>query len=74
MGGEITVPTLSGNVLLTVPSGTQPGQTFRLKGRGMPQVKNPSQHGDLLVRARVAIPRHLTAEQRELFKKLAGLA
>jgi curved DNA-binding protein len=65
---------MSGNVVLTVPAGTQPGQTFRLKGRGMPHLKSPSQQGDLLARARVTIPRHLTDEQRELFKKLANLA
>jgi curved DNA-binding protein len=74
LGGEVTIPTMSGNVVLTVPAGTQPGQTFRLKGRGMPHLKNPSQQGDLLARARVTIPRHLTNEQRELFKKLASLA
>jgi len=74
LGGEVTVPTLSGNVVLTVPAGTQPGQAFRLKGRGMPHLKNPGQQGDLLARARVSIPRHLSSEQRDLFKKLAGLA
>jgi curved DNA-binding protein len=74
LGGEVTVPTMTGNVVLTVPAGTQPGQTFRLKGRGMPHLKNPSQQGDLLARAKVTIPRHLTNEQRELFKKLASLA
>jgi DnaJ-class molecular chaperone len=73
LGGEVTVTTLSGNVVLTVPAGTQPGQTFRLKGRGMPHIKNPGQPGDLLARARITIPRHLTPEQRDLFKKLSGM-
>jgi len=72
LGGEVTVSTLSGNVVLTVPPGTQPGQAIRLKGRGMPHIKNPEQHGDLLARAKVTIPRALTPEQRSLYLKLAG--
>ena len=72
LGGEVSVPTLSGNVILTIPPGAQPGQTFRLKGRGMPLLKKPDAYGDLLVRARVSIPRNLTPQQRELFKKLAA--
>ncbi|OGO28057.1 MAG: hypothetical protein A2Z16_04165 [Chloroflexi bacterium RBG_16_54_18] len=73
LGGEVVVPTLSGNVVLTIPPGTQPGLTFRLAGQGMPQVKNPKSRGDLFVRVKVKIPRDLSAEQRELFQKLARL-
>jgi curved DNA-binding protein len=72
LGGEVTVPTLTGNVVLTIPPGTQPGQTFRLAGQGMPQIKNPDSRGNLLVAVRVKIPRNLTDQQRELFQKLAG--
>ena len=71
LGGEVTVPTLSGNVVLTIPAGTQPGQTFRLGGQGMPQIKNPETRGDLFVQVKVKIPRNLTTEQRELFQKLS---
>jgi curved DNA-binding protein len=70
LGGEVTVQTLSGNVVLTIPQGTQPGQTFRLSGRGMPQLKKPEARGDLYVRIKVNIPRNLTPQQRELFSKL----
>jgi curved DNA-binding protein len=72
LGGEVTVPTLTGNVVLTIPPGTQPGQTFRLAGQGMPQIKNPDSRGNLLVAVRVRIPRNLTDQQRELYQKLAG--
>jgi curved DNA-binding protein len=72
LGGEVTVPTLTGNVVLTIPPGTQPGQTFRLAGQGMPHIKNPDSRGNLLVAVRVKIPRNLTDQQRELFQKLAG--
>lgn len=71
LGGEATVPTLSGNVVLTIPPGAQPDQTFRLAGRGMPHLKSPSTHGDLLVRIKVKLPRNLSQAQKELFQKLA---
>jgi len=70
LGGEVTVPTLGGNVVLTLPEGTQPEQLFRLSGRGMPHLKNPSTKGDLLARVKVKIPRSLTAKQRELIREL----
>jgi curved DNA-binding protein len=72
LGGEVKVQTLNGEVVLTVPAGTQPGQTFRLAGRGIPYLKTPDTHGDLYVRAKVKIPRDLTSQQRQLFKQLAG--
>lgn len=71
LGGEATVATMSGNVVLTIPPGTQPGRTFRLSGRGMPQIKNPDKHGDLYVRVRVKLPQDLTPRQRELFEELS---
>ncbi len=70
LGGEIKVPTLSGNVVLSIPSGTQPGQTFRLSGRGMPQLKNPKKSGDLYVKVNIRIPRNLSSEEKELFSEL----
>jgi curved DNA-binding protein len=73
LGGEVNLRTLMGNVMLTIPAGTQPGQTIRLAGQGMPQIKNPEQRGDLFVRVKVKIPRNLSSEQRELFEKLAQL-
>jgi curved DNA-binding protein len=71
LGGHATVVTPSGNVSLTIPAGTQPGQTFRLSGRGMPLLKNPQSHGDLYVRAKVQIPRNLTDSQRKLFEQIS---
>jgi curved DNA-binding protein len=74
LGGETAVNTLSGNVVLTIPPGTQPGQTFRLTGLGMPRLKKPDVHGDLYVRAKIEIPRKLTPQQRELFQQLGKLS
>jgi curved DNA-binding protein len=73
LGGEVSVPTLSGNIVLTIPPGTQPEQRFRLAGRGLPQLKDPTKKGDLFARVKVQIPRQLTSKQEELFKQLAHL-
>jgi curved DNA-binding protein len=70
LGGQVNVPTPGGEVLLTIPAGTQPGQTFRLAGRGMPKLRSSQEHGDLMARVKVRLPRNLTPEQRELFERL----
>lgn len=73
LGGQVNVATPAGNVLLTIPPGTQSGQTFRLSGRGMPHLRSPKTFGDLYVRVKVTIPRQLSQEQRGLFEKLKTL-
>jgi curved DNA-binding protein len=73
LGGEVKVPTPAGDVVLTIPPGSQPGQTFRLKGRGMPQLRHPSVHGDLFARLRVVLPTQLSPEERELVLRLSNL-
>lgn len=73
LGGEVTVPTLTGRGMLRIPEGTQPGQVFRLRGQGMPNLRNPNQRGNLLVKVRVQLPEKLTDEQRQLFHQLASL-
>lgn len=70
LGGEVRVPTLDGTVLLKVPAGSQPGQAIRLKGKGMPQMRG-KERGDLFARLKVRLPKNLSAEQRELFERLA---
>lgn len=70
VGGQVSVPTPGGDVLLTIPAGTQPGQTFRLASRGMPHLRSPQQHGDLFVKVKVIIPRNLTDQQRKAFEQL----
>ena len=59
LGGEIDVPTLNGTVKYTVPEGTQNGTEFRLRGKGIPQVRS-SYVGDLIIRVRVEVPTKLT--------------
>ena len=74
LGGKITVPTMTGNVRLTIPAGTQGGQAFRLKGKGMPLIKQNDQYGDLVATVSIQIPKQLTDEERELYQALEKLA
>ena len=73
LGGEVPVPTLTGEVVLTIPPETQAGKKFRLSGRGMPKLRTPGEHGDLYARVLVQIPTNLTDRERELVKQLAAL-
>jgi curved DNA-binding protein len=73
LGGEVKVPTPTGNIMLTIPPGTQPDQTFRLGEQGIPHLHHPEKRGDLLVKIKVKLPRSLTPEQKRLFEQLADL-
>ncbi len=73
LGDQIEVPTLTGQVKVTVPKGTASGKTLRLKGKGMPKYGQEGQYGDLLVKLNVQMPQNLTAEEETLFKKLKAI-
>jgi len=73
LGGEAAVETPGGTVVLTIPAGSQPGQTFRLTGRGMPRLRQSPEHGDLYARLKVRLPQPLSDKERELFEQLAAL-
>src|SRR5699024_2197154 len=68
LGDEIEVPTVHGKVMFKIPSGTQTGKTFRLKGKGAPNVRGYGT-GDQHVRVRVVTPTKLTSRQKELLKE-----
>ncbi|MCX6066325.1 MAG: molecular chaperone DnaJ [Chloroflexi bacterium] len=71
LGADIPVPTVDGkDETLTIPSGTQPGKVFNMRGKGVPRIRQ-SGRGDQRVIVNVDIPKKLTAEQHELFEKLA---
>lgn len=63
LGGAVHVGTPKGRVLLTIPAGTQPGRTFRLRGQGMPRFKAEG-HGDLYVKAKVVLPANLSPDAK----------
>ena len=72
LGAEIDVPTLDGKVKMKIPSGTQSGKVFRMKGRGVKDVQG-FQQGDQHVRVTVETPTHLTSKQKELLKEFAAI-
>ncbi len=71
LGGEIRIPTLEGEEPFKVPEGTESGQTFRLRGRGMPDVTGRGR-GDLFITMQVTTPKKLTREQRKLIEQLGS--
>ena len=73
LGGEAMVKTLSGQVGMKVPPETQPGRIIRLRGQGMPQLRDPQQRGDLYVKVQAKLPQHLSGEEKKLFEQLAKL-
>jgi curved DNA-binding protein len=78
LGGEMTIPTLTGKLALTIPPGTQNGRRFRLAGQGMPTLNSSANNpksdvdhrGDLFATLRVKLPTDFTDEELELFQKM----
>ena len=72
LGDTLMVPTLDGKVKYDIPEGTQPGSVFRLKGKGIQNIRSKAR-GDQLVRIIVDIPTKLNSEQREALLKFNSL-
>ena len=72
LGGSIDVPTLDGKESFKVPDGTQSGTTFRLRGKGMPDVSGRGR-GDLFFTVQAVTPKKLTKEQRAVLEQLSGV-
>lgn len=70
LGDEVTVPTLDGEEHVTIPAGTQTGETIRLRNKGVPILKRTGR-GDQVINLVVETPKRLTDEQRDLFQQLA---
>ncbi|MEE5993086.1 MAG: molecular chaperone DnaJ [Oscillospiraceae bacterium] len=68
LGDEITVPTIDGNVKLTIPEGIQNGEERRLKGKGVKYLQQ-DRRGDQYVRFYIEVPRNLSKKQKELLKE-----
>ena len=67
LGTEIKVPTVDGDVVYTVPAGTQPGTMFRLKGKGVPKI-NSHLRGDQYINIIVDVPKHMDENQKEILR------
>lgn len=71
LGGEVTVQTLGGNVVVTVPAGTSSGKKLRLRGKGMPKLASKGEYGDLYLRIMLTVPRELQPEDHTALEKIA---
>ena len=72
LGDKIAVETVDGEVKLKIPAGTQSGEIFRLKGKGIKHLSHFG-HGDQYVKIQVLTPKNLSREERELFERLQGM-
>jgi DnaJ-class molecular chaperone len=73
LGGETTVPTMTGSIDMKVPAGSQNGRVLRIPGKGMPKLRGDG-HGDLYVKLIAQVPAKLTEKERELWTQLAEMA
>lgn len=73
LGGKVEIPTMSGFIKISIPQGTNSGKILRIKGKGMPKLKNDKEFGDLLVQILLQTPTNLSDEEEQLFKKLQNL-
>ena len=71
LGGEIEVPTLKGTEELHIPAGTQHGEVFKLKGKGLPDIRS-YRNGDEVVQIVIEIPRKLSDKQKQLLREFAA--
>lgn len=72
-GGEVSFPTLYGNVMCKVPAGTQSGKKIRLRGKGIVSMKDSKVHGDQYVTIQIQVPTRLTPEERQKLKEYEAL-
>lgn len=73
LGAKIEVPTVEGKAQLRIPPGTQSGQKFRLRERGVPSLRNPQARGDQFVEVQVTLPKVISEETKDLLKRYAQL-
>jgi molecular chaperone DnaJ len=69
LGAKIEVPTVEGKAQLKIPSGTQSGQKFRLRERGVPSLRNPQLRGDQFVEVQITLPRIMSEESKEILRE-----
>ncbi|HRY82928.1 MAG TPA: molecular chaperone DnaJ [Candidatus Moranbacteria bacterium] len=69
LGGEIEIETIEGKLILKIPSGTQSGETFRIKNKGVPDIHGRGR-GNQLVKIIVRIPKNLSREQKRIIEEL----
>jgi molecular chaperone DnaJ len=73
LGDKVEIPTLDGAVDLKIPSGTQTGTSFRIKGEGMPHLRWNGK-GNLYVRVKIVTPKKISPRQKELLEEFANVS
>ncbi len=73
LGGEVGINTMTRTIRLTIPEGSDSGKRFRLKGLGMPTIKDPTRFGNLYVTIQVTIPKNLTAVEKDKFREIRNM-
>lgn len=73
LGAKIEVPTVAGKAQLRIPPGTQSGQKFRLRERGVPSLRNPQARGDQFVEVQVTLPKVISEETKDLLRRYAQM-
>jgi molecular chaperone DnaJ len=74
LGGQVTAPTLAGAEKLNIPAGTPSGTSFRIRGKGMPDVYGRRPAGDQVVIVRVAVPTSLSEDQKRVLREYAVMS
>ncbi len=72
LGTSVEVPTLSGNVKVKIPAGTQAGKIFRLKGKGLPSLQQYGK-GDQLINVNIWTPKNLTHEETQILERMRNM-
>ena len=72
LGDELEIPTIDGKAQYTIEEGTQTGTRFRLRGKGIPYLRNSNQRGDQYVTVNVEVPKKLNDKQKELLRQFAS--
>jgi len=71
LGGEVSILTFGGEVRLKIPTLSQSGKKFRLRGKGLPNLENPRQHGDLFVELSIVLPENMSEQEITTLRDLA---
>jgi molecular chaperone DnaJ len=69
-GTQAEVPTIDGKAKIKIPTGTQSGKIFRLKGKGFPSINNSYEKGDQLIHVNVWTPQHLSGDEKQAIEKM----
>lgn len=73
LGGDVGIETMTKPLRMNIPEGSDNSKTFRLKGKGMPKLKNPKEFGDMFVSLQVTLPKHLTDAEKDMFRQIRNM-